>query len=406
MVDGPLASGPLASSPLASSFLTSSPLASGPLTSSPLTVDPASAGADAPDRGTNAVEQEIMTYALAVGAALANALTTILQRLGVKDAPRQDSMHLRLLRFAMHRRVWLVGVVMMIAGFVFQATALHFGPLTSVQPVLTLELPLLVGILGVWFGVAVGWREWLGALLGAGGLVAFLLAAEPKIGPRVPDTAAWILVTCTVVAACGLAVVLAQFGSSHWRAAMYGASAAIMFAFAASLIRQVMIDTSRHFAGVYLHWQLYAMAAAGLLGFFLAQNAFHAGPVTASQPTLVLVDPLVSIGIGIGLFDDQLRTGGGRGVVESVALIALCIGGVLLTRSPVIADLRAPEGPSTASAQAPPVGLVVVGGLGARWQKRRSGGSSTAGPGPARPRSSALVSKRPPTPSDPHCGPR
>lgn len=385
---------------------TAGPPASGPLAVDPVVVDPVAVGGDAPEWGTNAVEQKVMTYALAVGAALANALTTILQRLGVKDAPRQDSMHLRLLAFAMHRRVWLVGVAMMIGGFVFQAAALHYGPLSSVQPVLTLELPLLVGILGVWFGVAVGWREWLGALLGAGGLVAFLLAAEPTIGPRVPGTAAWILVTCAVVAACALAVGLAQFGSSHWRAAMYGASAAVMFAFAASLIREVMIDASRHFAGVYLHWQLYAMAVAGLLAFFLAQNAFHAGPVTASQPTLVLVDPLVSIGIGIGLFGDQLRTGGGRGVIESLGLIALCIGGVILTRSPVIADLRAPEGSSTEPALSPPVGLVVVGGLGARWHKRHLGRSSARGVGTLQGTVSSSTSRRSPSPADRPCRPR
>ncbi|MDA8071163.1 MAG: DMT family transporter [Actinomycetota bacterium] len=346
-----------------------------------------------------------MTYALAVGAALANALTTILQRLGVQDAPRHDTLHLRLLAFGVRRRVWLVGVATMTAGFVFQAAALHFGPLTSVQPVLTLELPLLVGILGVWFGVAVGWREWAGAFLGAGGLVAFLLTAEPRAGPRVPDLAAWLLVSCSVAAACALAVGLAQFGPSHWRAAMYGASAAIMFAFAASLIREVMIDASQHLAALYLHWQLYAMAVAGLLAFFLAQNAFHAGPVTASQPTLVLVDPLASIGIGIGLFGDQLRTGGGRGAVESLALIALCAGGVILARSPVIVEIRASEGSATGPSPAP-VDLVVLGGLGARWQHWRAGRSSARTPGPERRRAPTITTRRSPSSSDQRCGPR
>lgn len=282
-----------------------------------------------------------MVYVLAVGAALANALTTILQRLGVKEAPAGDSMHLRLLAYAVRHPVWLAGLGTMMAGFVLQASALHYGTLSSVQPVLTLELPFLVAILGLWFRLPVTWREWSGAAMGAGGLAVFLYAASPRQGLRVPPLHTWGLVSFSVVAACAVAVGLARFGGPNWRAAMFGAAAAVMFAFSASLIRQVMLDASHHWSGVALHWQLYAMVAAGLVGVFLAQNAFHAGPVTASQPSLVIIDPLASIGIGIGLFGDQLRTGGWWVVLESVALTILCIGGLVLTRSPVVADLRA-----------------------------------------------------------------
>ena len=64
---------------------------------------------------------------------------------------------------------------------------------------------------------------------------------------------------------------------------------------------------------LYRHWQTYALAFFGALGVFLAQNAIHAGPIVASQSTLVLVDPLASILIGIGLFGDNLQTGGAAG---------------------------------------------------------------------------------------------
>ena len=79
----------------------------------------------------------------------------------------------------------------------------------------------------------------------------------------------------------------------------------------------------------FLSWQIWGMAVAGLLGIFLTQNAFHAGPVTASQSTLVIVDPLVSLLIGIGLFGDNLQTAGARGPLESLSLIVL-FGGRLL----------------------------------------------------------------------------
>jgi drug/metabolite transporter (DMT)-like permease len=285
-----------------------------------------------------------MAYLFAIGAALANALTTILQRLGVRQAPPEASLRLQLLAYAVRRPVWLAGVGTLLLGFVLQAAALHAGPLSEVQPMLTLELPFLVAILGLWFGVQVGLREWGGAILAAGGLAVFLAAANPQSGPRIPDLRAWGLVAFSVVAASAVTLGLAQIGSSQWRAAMYGASAAVMFAFSASLIRELMLDLSQGFPALLEHWEFWAMAGSGLAAVFLAQNAFHAGPVTASQPTLVIVDPLASIGIGIGLFGDQLQTGGGRGVLESVALLVMCLGALVLARSPVVADLKAPEG--------------------------------------------------------------
>ena len=47
--------------------------------------------------------------------------------------------------------MWIAGFLVMIAAFLLQFLALHFGRLTTVQPILTLELPFLVAILGIWF---------------------------------------------------------------------------------------------------------------------------------------------------------------------------------------------------------------------------------------------------------------
>ncbi len=340
-----------------------------------------------------------VAYLLAVGAALANALTTILQRLGVREAPAEASMRLRLLAYAVRRKVWLLGFAVMAAGFVFQAAALHYGPLSSVQPVLTLELPFLVAILGLWFRLPIDWREWAGAVLGAGGLAVFLVAASPRPGPRVPDLEVWGLVSFSVLAACAVAVALAQFGSPQWRAAMFGASAAVMFAFTASLIRQVMLLASNRWDSIFVHWPLYAMAAAGLAGVFLAQNAFHAGPVTASQSTLVILDPLASIGIGIGLFGDQLQTSGGRGVIESVSLLLLCAGGLVLARSPVVADLHRGEASGVVSA-APGGGAASPSRGGAGRRSRRAGRADVSREQAQAP---APAPARAPWPQEPSC---
>ena len=81
-----------------------------------------------------------MVYVLALGAALANALTSILQRMGVEDAPDEATLHLSLITHAIRRGVWLLGFGFMICAFLLQAFALHNGRLSVVQPILTMEL--------------------------------------------------------------------------------------------------------------------------------------------------------------------------------------------------------------------------------------------------------------------------
>src|SRR5262249_29685346 len=81
------------------------------------------------------------------------------------------------------------------------------------------------------------------------------------------------------------------------------------------------------------------LAVFGRLAAFLPQNAIHAGPLVASQSTVVLIDPLASICIGIGLFGDDLQTGGAAGPLEALSLLIAFGGAFWLARSPVIAAM-------------------------------------------------------------------
>ena len=91
---------------------------------------------------------------------------------------------------------------------------------------------------------------------------------------------------------------------------------------------------------MFVHWQTYGLAVCGVGSVFLAQNAFHAGPIAASQTALVLVDPLASIAIGIGLFGDNLRTAGVFGPLEALSLLVMFIGAVSIAHSPLISGMK------------------------------------------------------------------
>jgi drug/metabolite transporter (DMT)-like permease len=281
-----------------------------------------------------------MVFICALGAAIANALTSIFQRMGVEDAPGDSTLTVGLMTHALRRGVWLFGFILMVLSFLFQAIALHFGQLSEVQPVLTLELLFLVFVLAIWFRFNVGSHEYLGALAAGAGLAGFLVFADPRAGNTTPPTWEWAIAAALCGGAMGIAVALALRGPRWWRAALFGTASAIGFAFSAALTKAVGDYFAQDWVSIFKHPQTYGLALFGLASVFLAQNAFHAGPIVASQSTLVLVDPLVSILIGVTLFGDNLRTHGAWGPLEAISLLVLFVGAFWLGHSPLVSVVK------------------------------------------------------------------
>jgi hypothetical protein len=281
-----------------------------------------------------------MVYVLALGTALSNALCSILQRMGVEDAPESSTMKVSLVTHALRRGVWLLGFFFMICAFLLQAFALHVGRLSVVQPILTMELLFLVFILGTYFGYKVTAREWIGVTGIVLGLAGFLAFALPGGGERVPTTLGWVVVGGITVAVILAGVVATRWGPRWWKAAMFGTAAAVSYAFTAALIKSVGDDAANDWVTIFSHWETYGLIVFGLTAVFLTQNAFHAGPLAASTSTLVLVDPLFSILIGIGLYGDTLRTSGLWGPLEAVSLLVMFGGAVFLSHSPLVTGVK------------------------------------------------------------------
>lgn len=281
-----------------------------------------------------------MVYLLSLAAALSNALTSLLQRMGVEDAPQDATLKLSLLTHALKRGVWLLGFAFMVGSFLMQSVALHLGNLSVVQPILTTELLFLILLLATWFRFRIGLREWLGCVAAAGGLAGFLIFAQPGGGNLSPSNLGWLVAGSVCGGAIVLTVMLALRGPRWWRAAMFGAAGAVGFAFTAALIKKVGDYVAGDWTQMFSHWQTYAVAICGVGSVFLAQNAFHAGPIAASQTALVLVDPLASMAIGIGLFGDNLRTAGAYGPLEALSLLVMFGGAAFVAQSPLISGMK------------------------------------------------------------------
>jgi len=57
------------------------------------------------------------------------------------------------------------------------------------------------------------------------------------------------------------------------------------------------------------------------------------GPLSVSQPFIVIVDPIVSVVLGLWLYREHLRPGVAHLGVGACAFAAMCVGIVALTRT-------------------------------------------------------------------------
>ena len=89
-------------------------------------------------------------------------------------------------------------------------------------------------------------------------------------------------------------------------------------------------------------WQLYGTAVAGVGALFLLQNGLQAGSLVAVQPPLTLGDALISACFGVTVFGEDVRTGGWLLVIEIVAVIAITIGCIELSRSLALVHVAQP----------------------------------------------------------------
>ncbi len=307
----------------------------------------------------------VVAVILAAGAAFLSAMAIVFQRVALESAPTSNSLSPRVMTHALRKRGWLFGFALMLGNFGFQASALRFGQLDVVQPVLTTELIFLVAILVIGFNRQIGRREVIGVVGIVAGLAGFFAAAAPAAGKGRPDNLAWTLVSAlTVVGALAL-VGAGRTGPRWWRAAALGAASAVLFAYNAAVTKDL---TTVLRTGGWLHLFLtvdpYLLGLTGAAGLFVLQGALHAGPITASRTANVVVNPLVSIVIGVTAFSEHLRSGPLFAALQVLALAVMCAGIAVLGRSPLITGSADPTGDeylATPAAATAPVPIVTEG---------------------------------------------
>ena len=265
--------------------------------------------------------------------ALTNALAVALQHIAsTSDASKSSGW--RFVRYLFRHPLWLLGWLAMFGSLLFQALALHFGPLSVVQPLLVTELILALALRRTWLHQSIRAVTWGAAATTGAGLVIFLVATSPSASAFVPSTSRWIAPSLTTIGVAALLVVAAQRGSPNRRAALFASATALLWALEATFIKATT-DTISSFGvgGALAHWPVYALMIGGAAGLMCEQAALHVRPLSVSQPFIVIVDPIVSVVLGVWLYREHLHTGAAHVMIGSLAFALMCAGIVALTRT-------------------------------------------------------------------------
>jgi drug/metabolite transporter (DMT)-like permease len=275
----------------------------------------------------------VLSVVFALAAAFSNAVNVFTQHWASAGAPKREK-GWRLVTYLFRQPLWLFGWVAAVGGFAFQAVALNFGELSVVQPLLVTELVFVLVLRRIWIRQDVAGVAWAAVIVVCVALAVFLAMAEPMGGGPAPQTREWLSVLVVFGAVITALTVLGMRGSPVRRTAAFAVAGALAWALMATFIKTATQTlTSSGIGGMLTSWPVYALAAAAVTGTLLEQAALHVGPLSVSQPLLVIVNPFASIALSVWLFDERFTDSPAKIAIAGLAFAVMAAGVVVLSRS-------------------------------------------------------------------------
>jgi drug/metabolite transporter (DMT)-like permease len=300
-----------------------------------------------------------LAIVLALLGAVCFAGAAVLQHGAVSAGSRRDEndrpgrvLSLRGLREITRRPGWLAGLALAGGGSTLHATALVLAPLSVVQPLGVLAVPIAVLITAMRTDRRPAPGVVVGVLLSIAGVAVFVgAAAGTAVSSPPPDQAT--LIASLVVAGVVLALAGLGFARSGWircvACAMAGAAA---FGLVSALVRAVSQSVVAGDVGPFELPVLAAVAgiaAAVLVGGWLVQQAFASGPPEVVIACLTVVDPIVAVLLGAVLLGEGAATPADTWLLLAGAAVTATAGVIALARHhPDAAAARAARLPAAA----------------------------------------------------------
>lgn len=276
---------------------------------------------------------QVLVVVFALCAAIFAAIGIVVRQRATLDVPEEHGVSTVMFATLLRRPLWWAGTAAAVAGFVFQALALNNGSLIVVQPLLVSALLFALPLSARLAHRRVTRGAWLWAVLLTVSLAVFIFLAHPRANERVapaPTVAAVVALCAAIVVGC---VVVAVRGRGWKRAVPLAAAVGVMFGLIAVLTKILMFMLDRGSVTDVLATPVpYALVFLGVTATLLQQSSFHAGALQMSVPTMVVVEPMAAVLLGVFLLGETLNANSWEAVVLTFAVIAMTAATIALGR--------------------------------------------------------------------------
>ena len=253
--------------------------------------------------------------------------------------------------------IWLLGTLVLLFGYVMQGAALDRGRIVVVQPLLVTSIVWALP-LGHWLtSQNVNRRQVAGAGVVVVGLALFVLVGDPDSGVENAATSSLVL-ACAVVSTMVIALMLWQrtITAPALRAAVLGVCAGLFFGLSAVFSKPVLNDLHVSIGEAAGDWRTWALLGFGFIAFVIQQLSLATGQLAPAVAAVSVANPVVSVMLGIILYDERLTRPAWHVAVACVALLAALAGAVLIT----LANRETEMPGRTTSTPSPAAGGVVA----------------------------------------------
>lgn len=286
-----------------------------------------------------------MSYAITLVAALLLGTGFVLQQYSAQQEPTSSFLRLSLIVDLLHRRRWLAGLAVMVAGQLASAYSVSHLALTLAEPILATNLLFALALAVPLSGQRLRASELAGAVLLAGGVAALSVARTTRSpAASFASPSGWLAAAAIAAVAAGF-VHAGLLRRGQARATLTGLAAGLVFGISDALTRRTVHLMDVHpFSALLTTWPGYSLIGASLIGVWLMQNAFSAAPLHASLPAISAAEPVAGILLGVLVFGDSIRISPGMIALQVIGLVALVAGVVLVARAPVLSQLSPKAG--------------------------------------------------------------
>lgn len=281
----------------------------------------------------------LIAVVAAVVSALFLGIASVADQRSTKLVQTRSALSPRIFADLVRQPLWLAAILANVVGFALQVTALSFGSLAVVQP-------LLVGDL-VW-AVLISWslrkrdnvqrpggpRADRIMFCGVGattiGVAGFLAIGQPSGGSSHASLGTLPQLVFGLVVLVGGCLLLGSKKPNVQPLAL-AVACGICYGVAAFSIKLVTAEVGHGLGELFTNWPVYILLVVGPAGFLLNQNAFQEGTFLAPvQAIITSADPVISIALGILWLNVHVRNTPGA-IAGQVVSLLIMIAGIVVT---------------------------------------------------------------------------